>query len=1099
MRVIPLVMRTSRIRSSFACLVVLFFSLSAAISSPVSVPKQPSIAAIRPGAHGRLTVLVRVPKGIRRVTLQVLDGKTWVTRAIAHVDGAGANTSFQVPRGTSKRSLQVTGTATDVLPTGFFKGKAHFASSSASTSAAGVLATSSPGLTSLSSGGIVAGNGAVASASNSSNASVSTPVTEADIWEISGSTLYFFNQYRGLQVIDIANPDAPKMLGELSLPAVGEDMYVIDSNHVILLARSGSQWSRSEVIAVTLDNNQPSIAARLPINGSIDTSRLVGSALYVASEGWQSGSYVNGDAYGTRLSSFDLSNPAAPVARGTLWNSGYSNVTTVAGNFLFAATNSSDWRHSDVRVVDISATDGTMVVSGTLRAAGVVSDKFKLGVNGSVLTVISEIWPEWTQQGWQTGSTKLETFSLSVPAAPVKLGEVGFGDGDWLYGTCLTGNFAYVVTAVQIDPLWIVDLSDPAAPTITGKLEVPGRSTYLKSLGTQLLTIGIVNQQVAVSLFDVKDPTAPALLSQLSLGGTYSWSEANFDEKAFSVLSSAGLALVPVNSYDPQSGEASQVQLIDIGANSLTKRGVINAHFGPRRATEIDQRILAISGRELLTVDDSDRDQPSVTSDVSLAWPVNQVFVQGDYLLEVETGGGWWSQSTPMVRVTPASEPDTVAGETELSGDPICGAAVREGKLYVAQATQGGYIVQSGSTAKTSLSVSIFDLSQLPQLVLTGTTVAQVDSLGWNSSLKALWPNPQTLVWATNAQNRGPIFWGGALRPIAMPNLVSVLAAASPSSKSLSVAAAPAVTSAGVSSAGSLHLNSSAAAISPGLASTGLISNCIFWGWSADSYLLAFDVGSAASPVFLGQTKVAPGAWNQGPSFVGGNLIFGSHSGSWQVPANTWLWANKLTNWISAGWVQGWSLDVIDFTNPATPVVRDPVSIPSQLVGISNATADGAVLYTEGAHSQNTAIYQQFLDASAYDGVSASLIDSVTLPDWSAPVVVSGSTVFIGHSTTDSTGTLDSWSLGSTGKFIQLGTASLAQAPTQLCPVGNLLVAQAGTLTQLFDVSSPARLTLLDTADALYNLSLDLSDGDPLRGVWIPLGDYGVQFLDAAP
>ena len=34
-------------------------------------------------------------------------------------------------------------------------------------------------------------------------------VTESDIWEISGDTLYFFNQYRGLQVIDVSEPDAP--------------------------------------------------------------------------------------------------------------------------------------------------------------------------------------------------------------------------------------------------------------------------------------------------------------------------------------------------------------------------------------------------------------------------------------------------------------------------------------------------------------------------------------------------------------------------------------------------------------------------------------------------------------------------------------------------------------------------------------------------------------------------------------------------------------------------------------------------------------------------------------------------------------------------
>ena len=68
-------------------------------------------------------------------------------------------------------------------------------------------------------------------------------------------------------------------------------------------------------------------------------------------------------------------------------------------------------------------------------------------------------------------------------------------------------------------------------------------------------------------------------------------------------------------------------------------------------------------------------------------------------------------------------------------------------------------------------------------------------------------------------------------------------------------------------------------------------------------------------------------------------------------------------------------------------MVRQPVNIPGTLEGISH---QGSVLYTIGTHwttNQATA-WTQFLDASAYDGVAAHLIDSLALPTtWPLPVL----------------------------------------------------------------------------------------------------------------
>ena len=64
---------------------------------------------------------------------------------------------------------------------------------------------------------------------------VADEVVESDIWQWRGRTLYFFNQRRGLQVIDATDPANPRKAATLRMPASGDQMYVLDDEHVLLL------------------------------------------------------------------------------------------------------------------------------------------------------------------------------------------------------------------------------------------------------------------------------------------------------------------------------------------------------------------------------------------------------------------------------------------------------------------------------------------------------------------------------------------------------------------------------------------------------------------------------------------------------------------------------------------------------------------------------------------------------------------------------------------------------------------------------------------------------------------------------------------------
>src|SRR5437867_3005901 len=591
--------------------------VEAADAARLTTETVPVITSIRLEGTN-VVVVASVPADITRVTLEGcrrLGGEAWTPKAVGRLYGAGGQLTFRLAISPDLELLRVRADAREALPDFFYRGPSSFEGQPVSSAgsgpsvAGGMSGTAWSGSvmalnTTSAPGGFVTLNGNISPSGADAQLTQLRAVTESDIWEINGDTLYFFNQYRGLQVIDISQPDAPVVRGTLPVAAAGEQMYLLDDTHVVLLARDGCNWgtdAESQALVVEVKQGKPTNAASLPVKGTIEESRLVGTALYVASSTYRklvSTNTADGGPWerGTQISSFDLSQPNQPAARSTEWVSGNGGVVMATDRFLFVAgARSGDW-HPVIRVFDISAPEGTVAAVSTIQPIGEVKDKFKMNLDGDVLTVVSEQWAAPTRQTW------VETFSLAAPSVPQKLGSLKLIEGETLFATRFDGHRLYVVTFRQVDPLWIIDLSDPSQPKVAGELQVPGWSTYIHPLGDRLVTIGRDNTaggRTTVSLFDVQDSARPALLGRVALGEQYSSSEANSDEKAFGVLPEAGLILVPFSSWTT-NGYFQGVQLIDLTPGSLALRGRIDHEMQARHATVHRVRILAVSGGDLL-------------------------------------------------------------------------------------------------------------------------------------------------------------------------------------------------------------------------------------------------------------------------------------------------------------------------------------------------------------------------------------------------------------------------------------------------------------------------------------------------------------------
>jgi uncharacterized secreted protein with C-terminal beta-propeller domain len=135
-----------------------------------------------------------------------------------------------------------------------------------------------------------------------------------------------------------------------------------------------------------------------------------------------------------------------------------------------------------------------------------------------------------------------------------------------------------VVTFRQTDPLYTIDLSDPANPVVTGELKITGYSGYLHPVGPDRL-LGVGQEATAegqtiglqVSLFDTA-ATEAAVLDQYHREGADS--TVQWDPHAFLYWEDAAIAVLPVSDMDMEY--PAGVVVLNVGTDTLTEAAWID-------------------------------------------------------------------------------------------------------------------------------------------------------------------------------------------------------------------------------------------------------------------------------------------------------------------------------------------------------------------------------------------------------------------------------------------------------------------------------------------------------------------------------------------
>ena len=112
-------------------------------------------------------------------------------------------------------------------------------------------------------------------------------------------------------------------------------------------------------------------------------------------------------------------------------------------------------------------------------------------------------------------------------------------------------------------------------------------------------------------------------------------------------------------------------------------------HLKSTGARVLGDAVVSISGRSLRSLDITDRDNPRLLSELTLAWPADIVHRVGDTLIQLERGPGYWWYGTPespaRLHVSPVADPDELLKSIELPGGRVAGSFLHGDCLFVAQ------------------------------------------------------------------------------------------------------------------------------------------------------------------------------------------------------------------------------------------------------------------------------------------------------------------------------------------------------------------------------------------------------------------------------
>ena len=500
-------------------------------------------------------------------------------------------------------------------------------------------------------------------------------IAEADIIQLEAGQLYALSKLGTLSVVDVSTPGELTLSGQTTLPGLPFEMYLREGLILAMsngaLGPNGDQQPLAASVPRTdpgnaatvsvLDIREPADIATLAtfrVPGEIADSRIVGDVLYLAT-------YENARCYGcgvksrTLVTSFDISEPTAirqvdqlsfesnaPEAYNLAWGMHWKRSIFVTEHRLYIGghadiepQNFGTTAEGIIDVIDVSDPEGQLRPGTRIKVAGAILSRWQLDERDGILRVVSQKGAGRTGNG--IGAPEVVTFRVESANSITPLGHttLSLPRQEGLRTVRFDGSRAYAITYNQTDPLFVIDLHDPAHPEQRGELHMPGFMFHLEPHGDRVIGLGIdrtdTEGSLNVSLFDVSDLDEPRMLKRVAFGtpgitedfrildGEVSEDQDRI-QKSFRVLPD-GLVVVPFTALRDYRAQGSScdnagggVQLVEWRDDTLRKRALLPLPGNPLRALEHEEQMITVSDSTVRTFSLSDPEVAKQTADLTI-------------------------------------------------------------------------------------------------------------------------------------------------------------------------------------------------------------------------------------------------------------------------------------------------------------------------------------------------------------------------------------------------------------------------------------------------------------------------------------------------
>jgi len=501
-------------------------------------------------------------------------------------------------------------------------------------------------------------------------------VEEADIVKTDGKNIYYAT-YEKLVIVNAENPNNLKEIYKENFTNTDfrpQELYIYEDKLILLgntyiSSRNGLKTyteTISDVDCISYNNKTRAIIYKIngniekireiDLTGSLLSSRMIGESLYIVSN-----QYIN--TYRIKSNSInDLSEDAyKPVYKDTaisekekkidfsqiecFENMESANLLTVAGlninqneevkiktflgsgeeiyvsenNMYIAKTNSNyniitrEYIETTTTILKLALNQSNIEYRAEAEVPGFINNQFSMDESNGTFKIATTIGSIWNSSNSRTNSLYILDENLN------ELGRIeGLAKGEKIYAVRYTENRAYIVTFEQVDPLFVIDISNSRSPKLLGELKIEGYSTYLHpydenhliGFGYDTTYNGKVTKTngLKMVMFDITDLNNPKELFKVEIGNKYTSSILLNNHKALLFSKEKNIIGFPISMYGGKNTSyKAQIYKIDLEKGFELKGEIVQNGSDYKSQIEriiyIDNTYYVLSAKEIQSVD----------------------------------------------------------------------------------------------------------------------------------------------------------------------------------------------------------------------------------------------------------------------------------------------------------------------------------------------------------------------------------------------------------------------------------------------------------------------------------------------------------------